>query len=375
LLAKSSHRAVTVVLAVLAVGGQIVHVRALIAAATGSGPLAGSARPSLIAVVGAGAIVSVTAALTAVVVSVRGRDDRGAQPIALSLAAWAYLLAYSGLMLLLAPRGGGWPRAVFDAHFVCVEALGLAGLLRFTAAFPVALAPSDLQDPASLPPGLRGAQRVRIALLAPPGPWIAAATAVAVLLVFNRSLGRGVAEAALLPLADVFRFLALGVVVFNLRRGYLLARGAARARAQWVALGFVLLLAAAGVVIGANVLIGVTGWESTRINWRPVLLDVGVLGLLWGLSRGVLYEGDASAVRLVPRVGLLAMAATAGLLLAAGLESFFAGALPGRLHLPEGVGSVLAVTAVATLYTKGRVTLESALSRSWRGAGSPRPDS
>jgi len=372
MLAKSSYRIVTAAMALLAVAGQIVHLRALVAAAGGSGPLAGSARPSLIAVVGAGAIVSFTAALTAVAIALRGREERGAPPIGVALAAWAYLLAYSGLALLLAPRGGGWPRAVFDAHFLFVEALGLAGLLRFTALFPVPLGPSDLQDPASLPPGLGLAQRVRAALLGPRGPWTAGGLTVAGILLFNRGLGRGFAEAALLPLTDVFRLLALSLVVVNLRRGYTLAEGAARGRAQWVALGFVLLLASAGLVIGANVLTGVTGWETTRINWRPVLLDVGVVGLLWGLSRGVLYEGDASAAGLVPRVGVLAMAATVGLLLAAGLESFFAAGLPGRLHLPAGVGSLLAVTGVATLYARARGTLETALRRSWASTGSPR---
>lgn len=372
MLAKSSYRIVTVVLALLAVTGQIAHVRALMAAAGGAGPLAGSARPSLIAVVGAGAIVSVTAALTAVTIALRGRYDRGAGPIGVALAAWAYLLAYSGLVLLLAPRGGGWPRAAFDGHFLFVEAVGLAGLLRFTTLFPVHLGPPDLQDPASLPRGLRLAQRLRASLLGPRGPWVAGGLTVSGVLAFNQSLGRGVAEAALLPVTDVFRLLALCLVVLNLRRGYILAEGAARGRAQWVALGFVLLLTAAGLVIGANVLTGVTGWETTRINWRPVLLDVGVLGLLWGLSRGVLYEGDASAAGLVPRVGLLAMAATVGLLLAAGLEGFFAGGLPGRLHLPAGVGSVLAVTAVTTLYSRARGTLEATLGRSWTSAGSSR---
>lgn len=371
-LAVPTYRALTVLLAALALGGHVTYLLAVAGRAPGvAGIPTGAVRPALLPVMVAGAVLSALAASAGVWMSFRGRADRGALPMGLALSAWAYLLAYAGLLLLLAPPPASALRPWFDVHFLGVEAIGLAGLLSFTTRFPGRLSASDLQAPETLPAGFRALQRLRGALLGSRGPWLAALGATALVLLVNRAMGRPPSDAALLGLTDVFRLLAIGLVVLNLRRGYLVSGAAERARGQWAALGFLLLVGAVGLVVGTNVLSTVTGWTVPMAAWRPVVLDLGVLGLLWGLVMGVLYEGPRRPAAHVRRAALVGGAATLTLLLAAGLEALFAGALPGRLFLPRGLGTGLALLTLAAVYPRLRDPADGALARSWRSAAPP----
>jgi hypothetical protein len=249
---------------------------------------------------------------------------------------------------------------MFDAHFLLVEALGLAALIRFTALFPRPLHRADLEDPDSFPMGLSQIQLIRGRLLGP-AIWVLGLCAGALALAANVASGGNIPDTALLPAVDGLRITAVAVAVLNLRRGHQVADQEGRRRLLWVVLGFVLLVGAIGLLLGGNILVIVTGWERASLNWRPFVLDAGVLGLAWGASRGVLEAGDRDPAPLVRRTAIISGGATLGLLLAAGLEALLSGAVGGRLSLPHGIGTALVAIALAIVYIQSRDQPEDAL--------------
>lgn len=350
--------------------GQVAYLDALYWNVLGLGSLGqGSLRPALFSAVVTGAVVSVVAAILGSTMAARGETRRGARPLGLALAAWSYLLAYSGIIVLMAPPDGASLRPLFEGHFLAVEAVGLAALLRFTAVFPGTLGPADLRDPETLPVGLRSAQRMRLWLMRPASPWLAALAAVSVSLGVNAAMGRPPQDAALLAIVDLFRLGALALAVLNLRHALLSSDATVRRSMMWIVLGFTILVGAVGFVLGGNVLTSVTGWALPGMNWRPIVLDAGVLGLLWGSAMSVFYRGPIEPGHLVRRTGILAGMGTLALFLSAGLEMLLTGVVAARFSLPYGAGTVLAVVTMGLVHGRTYGPLDAFLSQTWTEAG------
>lgn len=365
-LAALAHRTLAVALAALALVGQVAYMDALHWNSLGIRRLAqGSLHPALLSSVVTSAVVTTVAVAAALTLVFRRDSERGSHALGLSLATWAYLLSYSGITVLLAPDPSSSVRLVYEAHFLFVEALGLAALLRFTALFPTPLTPATTLDPDELPVGLRSAQRVRRLFLTPGGPWVAGVVAPLLLLGLTVALGRPVQDAALLLPTDLLRLAALAVVVVNMRGAFVAADLEGRRAMFWLVVGFALLMGAVGALLGGNVLSAVTGWEIPRFNWRPAVLDLGVIGLIWGASMGVFYRGRLRPGLVARRTGVLAGALTVGLFLAAGLESLVAGVVATRITLPAGIGTLVAGVAMTLLYMRTHRPIESMLYHAW----------
>lgn len=366
-LAKLAYRTVTVLLAVLAILGQASYLDALYwnVLRLGRHMVAGGTQPALLSSVITGAVITLTAGVLGVVVSFRGTRGRGALPLGLALTVWAYILAYSGLVLLMAPEPTSPWHVFFEGHFLVVEALGLAALLRFTVLFPTTLNARALQDPATLPLGVAAGQRFRAWTLRPAAPWAGTAAALAVIFTVNATLGRPVQDAALLSLTDIFRLGALSLVVLNLRTSFLAGTSEERRRMHWVVAGFALLVGTVGIILGANILVTVTQWDTPAFNWRPLFLDLGVLGLLWGLYRGIFYRGKRDGAALIRGVALASTLLTMALLLAAGLEAFLSGPVSARLALPRGLGTLIATVVFTLIWMRTRRFFDAFLQERW----------
>jgi len=357
------------VLAALALTGQLVYLDVIFWNVSGLGALGeNELHPALRSTVVTGAVVTVVVSVAALTLGFRSDGERGARPFGLALAAWGYLLAYSGLTILLAPEPETPARALFDAHFLLVEALALTALLRFTALFPVPLKREAIQDPATLNPLLQPAQHIRAWLLSPAGPWVAGAGACVLTQAANTAQGRPIQDAPLIVLADVFRLTALAVVVLNLRAAFVATNTEGRRAGFWFVVGFTLLLGAVGLLLGGNVLTAVTKWAIPGFNWRPVVLDLGVLGLIWGACMGISYRGALKPGPLARRASLLASTVTVALFLAAGLESLLTGVVASPVSLPRGFGTLISFVAMGLLYVRIREPVESMLYRAWADA-------
>ena len=174
---------------------------------------------------------------------------------------------------------------------------------------------------------------------------------IAVLLSVNDLLGRSIADAGLNPLMDLMRFLAVGVVVVNLRRSWLGAPAEERAKMWWILVGLALLMAAIALLIGGNIFLSATGWSEPTVAWRPILLDLGLAGLLWGLWMAVFYSGAADSAAAARRVVALTALALTGI--ATGLEVLLSSALVARMSLPRGLGTAVAVVVMIVGYSRG----------------------
>ena len=369
-LATLAYRGLVIVLSALAAVGQIAYLDVLYWDTLGLGRLAqGGIHPALFSSVVTGVVITAVASAAALTLVFKGDGDRGARPLGLALSAWGYLLAYSGLTVLLAPDGNSPLRTPFDIHFLLVEALGSAALLRFTAVFPAPLTVADLSPAQELPVGLRAVQLFRGWLLTPAAPWIAAVLATGVVVTVNAAMGRPVEDAALLLLTDVLRLGTLALVILNMRRAFVVGDTQRRRAMFWFVVGFTILLGAVGVLLGGNILTAVTGWEIPGFNWRPVVLDTGVLGLIWGAAMGVFYQGPMKPGNVSRKLAVAATAVTLGLFLSAGLESLMAGVIATRVTLPRGIGTVVALVAVGILYARTRRPIESMIYHAWAPAG------
>jgi hypothetical protein len=349
-------RALVALLVGVAVSAQVAHVDAVSLRGLDAGrALARDVTPAFLTLLTADAVVTVVAAVLAIALAFRRGAAFGARGLAVALAAWSYLLAYAGVVRLFRPAADGVWTVLFDTHFPVVETLGLAGIVSFTASFPRRLAASDLADRKTLPVGLHWLQSLRIAMLRPAGPWVAAAVVVAFVLALTRLLGRPLQDAGLSPAMDVVRFSAVAAVVLNLRRAWVLAEQAGRRRMLWITVGLGLLFGAIVVLIGGNVLIAVTRWPGPAFAWRPVLLDLGLVGLLWGLAMSVFYGGTLDSATIVRGVAALAASASLALFVATGLEVLFSGTLVTGVSLPAGLGSLLALGVAISLHGRIRV--------------------
>ena len=361
-------RVLVLLLALSAMVGQVAHLDALSGVSLGlAGTLVGNPTPSFLTLVAADAVVSVSSGVLAIALVFRGDPNRGARGLAVTLAAWSYLLAYSGIVVLLRPDPGAL-RTIFQAHFPLVELLGLAGMIRFTSIFPHKLTKEELSPRESLPIGLRTLQAARSHLLtlqaarshllSPAAPWIAVVLLLAVLLSMNALVGRSLADVGLNPLMDLVRFMAVGMVVLNLRRSWLAGGAGERADIWWMLVGLALLTAAITLLIGGNVLVSATGWSEPPIAWRPIVLDLGLLGFLWGLSMAVFYTGTIDSAASARRVVALTALALIGLLVATGLETLLSGALVARMSMRPGLGTALAAVVMTVSYPRTLALIE-----------------
>ena len=368
-LANLAYRGLTLVLGAMGLTGQLAYLDALYWNVAEFGAMGdGGLQPALRSTVITGAVVTLVVVAAGLYLAFRADGERGSRPFGLALSAWGYLLAYSGLTILLAPEPGSAARTLFDAHFLFVEVLALAALLRFTALFPVPLRREAIQDPADLNVALRPLQRVRAWLLSPFGPWLAGGLACVLILLANAGQGRPVQDAPLIVLSDVFRLATLTVVILNLRASFVSADTRGRRAGFWFVVGFTLLLGAVGVLLGGNVLTAVTRWSIPGFNWRPAVLDLGVLGLIWGSCMGIAYRGVRKPGPLARRAALLTSTVTVALLLAAGLESLFTRVVASPVILPQGIGTLAAFVAMWLLYVRVRRPVEGLLYRAWSDA-------
>lgn len=365
-LATLAYRGLTILLAVLALAGQLTYLDILYWNVSGIGKLAeGGLQPALRTAVFASAAMTAVIGGVAIYLAARRDDARGARPLGLALAGWAYLLAFTGLTLLLSPPSGPGFRGPFAAHFLVVEAISSAALLRFTALFPTPLGREALDDPDALPAWRRPAQRFRLVLLGRRAPWVIAMAATALVLIVNAALGRPMQDAALLLLTDLLRLATLAVVVVNLRASFVATDRDGRRAVFWLVVGFTLLLGAVGTLLGGNLLTAVTGWDPAGFNWRPIILDLGVVGLVGASVMGVVYRGPRKPGPVARHASVLAAAVTVGLFLAAGLESLAKGVVATPFPVPAGIGTAVAFVATALLYARARRPLESLIYHAW----------
>jgi hypothetical protein len=306
-------------------------------------------RPPLLTLMTAHAVVSVVCGALAVALVLReGPRERAARGLALALGAWSYLTAYSGVTLLL--RDPGSTRAMFDAHFLVVEVVGLAGLIRFTTLFPEPLIAGDLPAPPTLPAVLHPVHVASLWMLRPASPWIVGVVVMAGLWLLTYLRGTPIGDAGLDPVMDVVRFASAGLVVLNLRRSWGRARGLEARRLVWLLASLALLIGTLLVFIGANVLMAVAEWPEPLLPWRGLLLDVGLVGVPVGLAMAVLYDGRLEPALAMRRIAAFSTLVTLGLFLAAALEALFTGSVLAGFSLRTGVGTIIAFAVVLSTH-------------------------
>jgi len=344
-------RVLVTLVAALATVAQVAYLDALSWHALGlAAPMTASMRPPFLMVMTAHAVVSVVAGVLAVALVLHeGTQEAAARGLGLALAAWSYLTAYSGATLLLRPDAGTW-RSLFESHFLAVEILGLVGLLRFTALFPRPLADQSLELPATLPGWLRPFHAASVWLLRPMAPWLGGLAIFGVLLALTAARGLPLGDAGLSPGMDFVRFAAAGFVVVNLRRSWARAAPDDAERLAWLFVALAFVTGVLILLIGGNVLVAVTGWPEPEVAWRPLLVDIGVIGFLIAVSMSVLYRGAVPGLPTARRIGAVSTVGTLGLFLAAGLEALFSGGALAGSSLRTGVGTLLAFVIVVSTH-------------------------
>lgn len=354
--------AVRVSVTLLAIAGTAGHLAYLDALWWHSLGLADTVTPdvssSLVVVFAAHALVSLASAgLAVVLVLHEGRREPAARGLGVAFGAWSYLMAYSGVTMLLRPDPG-LTREVFEAHFLAVEVIGLAGLIRFTALFPEPLAPAQVEAPEGLPAVLLPFHLASVWMLRPAAPWLVLFAAVIGLWSLSAATDAPLSDAGLSPLMDVVRLAAAGLVVLNLRRAWGASGEEGRERLQWLIAGFTGLVAALGLMIGGNVLVAVTGFPEPEVAWRPLLLDVGLLGFLGGLATAVVYRGPLRPETVLRRTVTMSTFTTLGLFFAAGLEALLSGGIVTAFSMRAGVGSAIALAMMVSTYRNYARVLE-----------------
>ncbi|HUF75637.1 MAG TPA: hypothetical protein VMM35_05130 [Longimicrobiales bacterium] len=324
-------------------------------------PMGAQMRPPFLTLMTAHAVISIVSGMLAVALVLReGPRERAARWLGLALGAWSYLTAYSGVTLLLRDPGG--ERMLFDAHFLAIEMAGLVGLIRFTALFPRPLTEEPLTAPPTLPPALQPAHAASVWMLRPAAPWIVGGLVLVGLWLLMWVSGAPIGDAGLHPAMDVVRFAAAGLVVLNLRRSWGRVTGEEADRLVWLMAALAVFIGTLLVFIGANVLVAVAEWPDPVLPWRPLLLDLGLLGFLVGLAAAVLYGGALDPAGTVRRIASLSTVATLGFFLAAGLEAFFSGSVLAGFALRTGVGTIIAFAIVLSTHRGLMRAIERALS-------------
>jgi len=348
--AATALRVFVTLLAAVAAVAQVAYLDALAWHRLGLAPAMGAQmRPPFLTLMTAHAVVSIVSGVLAVLLVLReGSREPAARSLGLAVGAWSYLTAYSGVTVLLRDPGG--QRMLFDAHFLAVEVAGLVGLIRFTALFPRPLTEQPVEAPPGLPAVLYPFHVVSVWMLRPAAPWIAGAVVLAGLWTLTASAGRPIGDAGLHPVMDAVRFAAAGLVVLNLRRAWGRAAGEDARRLVWLLAALSFLIGTLLVFIGGNVLVAVAEWPEPVLPWRPLLIDVGLVGFLVGMAAGVLYDGPLDPVRVVRSIAAYSAVATLGLFLAAALEALFSGTVLAGFALRTGVGTVVAFAIVLSTH-------------------------
>jgi hypothetical protein len=331
-----------------AVAGQLAYLDALAWHVLSPSPTQ-SVRGVVLTMALAHAVLSIASGAVAVVLAFR---DHAAQPgsrgLSLAIGSWGYLLAYPGIVVILRPDPGT-ARMVFDGHFLLVETLGLAGLVRFTTLFPRKLVAAELTSHAV---GSRLAiflQPLRSALLEPGIVWAVAVLVPTSLFVVSVARGTPVGDAGFAPVMDVMRIAAATAVVMNLRDAWVRADPRERPRLSWLLAALSSLIASVLLVIGGNILLSATSWPDPPVAWRPILLDLGVLGFVVGLAATQIAPERIDAVRAARRLaGGVGLAMTL-LLSATVFEVMLSSGLFGPVALPAGLGAAMAAAAVGSV--------------------------
>jgi hypothetical protein len=296
------------------------------------------------------ALVSVLCSVLSVALVLHeGPRQRAARALGTAFGAWSYLMAYSGVTLLFRPDPGPG-QAVFEGHFLVVETLGLVGLLRFTSMFPRPLDHSELAPSPTLPPVLKPFHALSVVMRRDGAPWLAGVVTLAGLWTWTWLRGDSISDAGLSPLMDVVRFAAVGLVVMNLRAAWAAATEGDRDRLTWLIAALVFLLGSLAILIGGNVLVAVTGFPEPDVAWRPLVLDVGLVGFLSGLAMSVLYHGRMHPTDATRRLAVGSGIITVGLFFAAGLEAFFAGGMLASYSPRSGVGTAVAFATMLSTH-------------------------
>lgn len=337
------------ILAVAAVVGQVAYIDALTVQAIVPGLSAVAEAPLMVVtVVVAHAVVSVTSAGLAIALAL-GASQRssGAPELALAIGAWAYLLAYPGVVVLLRPDPGPL-RVAFEGHFLVIETLGLIALLRFTSLFPAPYTGSNPVEEADSRPA-RVLRPFRAALHRPTVAWLAALLVPIALVGLTVSRGMPVADAALHPLMDVFRIAVAVAVVLNLRDSWAAARAENRVALAWLLAALSLLLSSVLLVIGGNILLSATAWAQPPVAWRSILLDLGVLGFVAGLAASRLGPPGIDPLRVTRRIILGTGLVMATLIAATILEVLLSSGIFGPVALPPGLGAAIAAAGIGSV--------------------------
>jgi hypothetical protein len=344
-------RVLVTLMAVVATVGQVAYLDALSWHKLGlAAPMYAQMSPPFLMLMVMDAAVSVVSAGMAVALALdEGPRAAAARGLGLAFVAWSYLTAYSGVTLLLRPNAGVL-RSVFEGHFLAVEVVGLIGLLRFTALFPTPVASLTLPEPPTLPAVLKPLHSASVWMLRPAAPWLAGLVVLVFLWAVTALRSLPLGDAGLSSIMDLVRLLTAGLVVVNLRRSWTRAASDVAGEMTWLLVALVFLLGVLLVVIGANVLMGVTEWPEPPFAWRALLMDVGILGFLIAMAMSILYHGAMSAANAARRIAALAALATSGLFLAAGLEALFHGGMLGGLSARTGVGTLIAFVILVSTH-------------------------
>jgi len=350
-------RIVVILLAVAGISGHLAYLDALWWHALGlTATVARNVDGATILLLAAHAIVSVVCSVLAILLVLdEGLRPRAARALGLAFGSWSYLMAYSGVTMLLRPVAPGLGRDIFEAHFLVVEVVGLAALLRFTTIFPRPLTAEELRPMATLPSILMPFHRIAVFMRHPWAPWVAGGAVLAALWSVTVAVGGEISDAGLSPAMDVVRLAAAGLVVMNLHRAWRMATEGDRDALMWLAAALAILVGSLAVLIGGNVLVAVTGFPEPDVAWRPILLDLGTIGFFVALALSILHRDRRNAARVTRRAVVTAVIATAGLVVAAGLEALFTGAIFTSYAVRAGVGTAIAFAVVlATFRSTGR---------------------
>lgn len=340
-------RIAAVALATGAVAGQLAYLDAVSVGLLG---LPGADVPrSLLAALAAHAGLAAVSAGLAVTLAFRADvGSPGARGLSVAVGAWGYLLAYPGLVLLLRPDPGA-ARFAFDAHFLLVEAAGLAGLVRFTTLFPRRLDRDDIVSATGSSPWSGLIRAIWSRTLEPAPVWGAALIVPLLIFAAGALAGHPVGSAGLSPAMEVLRVAAAALVVLDLRVSWTHAEAGDRNRLAWMVVALALLVGSVTLVIAANILMAATGWPDLPFAWRPVLLDLGAAGFVGGLAAAQLAGPATDAVRLARRIVATGGLVTASLLLATVLEVLLSSGLVGSVSIPHGPGTVLAIATAGSV--------------------------